>query len=84
MWEALDAGVERVAPALKGTKQLAQMAWFYHSLDPAAVAGRGWLMHNAVLLQPTGLQRVEADPGDQRRESGLRACRSARRRSLRA
>lgn len=59
MWEALDAGVERVAPALKGTKQLAQMAWFYHSLDrrPSPDATR-WLMHNAVLLQPTGLQRV--------------------------
>lgn len=58
-WQALDAGVERVAPALKGTKQLAQMAWFYHSLDrrPSPDATR-WLMHNAVLLQPTGLRRV--------------------------
>jgi hypothetical protein len=58
-WEALDAGMERVAPALKGTQQLAQMAWFYHSLDrrPSRDKTR-WLMHNAVLLQPTGLQRV--------------------------
>ena len=58
-WEALDAGMERVAPALKGTQQLAQMAWFYHSLDrrPSRDSTR-WLMHNAVLLQPTGLQRV--------------------------
>ena len=53
MWEALDAGVERVAPALKGTKQLAQMAWFYHSLDrrPPPDATR-WLMHNAGSCSP--------------------------------
>ena len=49
------------------------MAWFYHSLD---TGGRRrdatrWLMHNAVLLQPTGLQRVGLTSGDQRRESGF-------------
>ena len=70
-WEALDVGMRRIAPELKGTVQLAQMAWFYHSLDRRpSVDETRWLMHNAVLLQPTGLQRI----GLTRETNGARAA----------
>ena len=58
-WAAFEAAVVRVAPEVKGTKILAMMAWAYATLDrrPEHKATR-WLMHNAVLQQPTGSVQV--------------------------
>ena len=69
-WHSLDQSMVRIAPGLKGTLQLAQMTWSYHSLNRAPEdKNTRWLMHNAVLLQPMGLQRV----GVTRESNGERA-----------
>ena len=56
---SINKAVVRVAPEVKGTKMLAMMAWAYATLDrrPEHKATR-WLMHNAVLQQPTGSVQV--------------------------
>lgn len=58
-WEAFEAACRRVAPMIKGSVTLARMAWASVTLGwcPKHDDTR-WLMHNAVLLRPTGLVQV--------------------------
>jgi|TARA_B110000977_G_scaffold93519_1_gene123788 hypothetical protein len=69
-WTSLDTAMNRIAHDLKGTLELARLAFFYHSLNKAPVDEKTrWLMHNAVLQQPTGLLRI----GLTRESNGARA-----------